>query len=137
MTQRLGLDAAAVAEARKLAGEAGRPIVDLARTHSTVSVERAVLRLAGLDGADDEGMPLVNRLADAVRGSAGLEHGIALPAWDAMVTGGYPDLGRTGQGRGSGTGHVPGARGQGGRGRRPGRPPRGRPRHRRDRCPAG
>ena len=92
MTQRLGLDSAVVAEARKLAAEAGRPIVDLARTHTTVSVERAVLRLAGLDGADDEGMPWVNRLADAVRGSAGLEHGIALPAWDAMVTGSYPDL---------------------------------------------
>jgi len=55
-------------------------------------VERAVLRLAGLDGADDEGMPWVNRLADAVRESAGLEHGIALPAWDALLTGGYPSL---------------------------------------------
>jgi beta-lysine 5,6-aminomutase alpha subunit len=92
MTQRLGLDSAAVAEARKLAAEAGRPIVDLARTHTTVSVERAVLRLAGLDGADNEGMPWVNRLADAVRGGAGLEHGIALPVWDSMVTGGHPDL---------------------------------------------
>jgi beta-lysine 5,6-aminomutase alpha subunit len=92
MTQRLGLDAGLVAEARKLASEAGQPIVDLARTHTTVSVERAVLRLAGLDGADGEGMPWVNRLADAVRGSAGLEHGIALPVWDAMATGGYPDL---------------------------------------------
>jgi beta-lysine 5,6-aminomutase alpha subunit len=92
MTQRLGLEYAVVAEARKLAAEAGRPIVDLARTHTTVSVERAVLRLAGLDGADDEGMPWVNRLTDAVRGGAGLEHGIALPVWDAMVTRGYPDL---------------------------------------------
>jgi len=92
MTQRLGLDPATVAEARKLASEAGQPITELARTHTTVSVERAVLRLAGLDGADDEGMPWVNRLADAVRGSAGLEHGIALPVWDALVTGDYPDL---------------------------------------------
>ena len=92
MSQRLGLDSAAVAEARKLAAEAGRPIVDLARTHTTVSVERAVLRLAGLDGADDEGMPWVNRLADAVRAGAGLEHGIALPVWEAMVAGGFADL---------------------------------------------
>src|SRR5216683_3511517 len=93
MTQRLGLDPAVVAEARKLAAEAGRPIVELARTHTTVSVERAVLRLAGLDGADDEGMPWVNRLADSVRASAGLEHGIALPVWDAMISGGHQDLG--------------------------------------------
>ena len=51
-----------------------------------------MLRLAGLDGADDEGMPWVNRLADAIRETAGLEHGVALPAWDALLSGGYPDL---------------------------------------------
>jgi beta-lysine 5,6-aminomutase alpha subunit len=55
-------------------------------------VERAVLRLAGLDGADAEGMPWVNRLTDAVRSSTGLEHGIALPVWHALADGGYPDL---------------------------------------------
>ncbi len=52
MESRLRLDPAMVAEARELARTAGQPIVELARTHSTVSVERAVLRLAGLDGAD-------------------------------------------------------------------------------------
>jgi beta-lysine 5,6-aminomutase alpha subunit len=92
VTTRLGLDPALVSEARELARRAGRPIVDLARTHTTVSVERAVLRIAGLDGADGDGMPWVNRLADAVRETAGLEHGIALPAWDALRSGGYPDL---------------------------------------------
>jgi beta-lysine 5,6-aminomutase alpha subunit len=81
-----------VGEARRLATEVGGPIVELARTHTTVSVERAVLRLAGLDGADSEGMPWVNLLTDAVRGSAGLEYGVALPVWDAMAAGGYPDL---------------------------------------------
>src|SRR6266581_6232522 len=88
----LGLDPAVVSEARALARRAGQPVVELARTHSTVSVERAVLRLAGLDGADGDGMPWVNRLADAVREGAGLEHGVALPAWDALLAGGYPDL---------------------------------------------
>jgi beta-lysine 5,6-aminomutase alpha subunit len=57
-----------------------------------VSVERAVLRLGGLDGADGDGMPWVNRLVDAVRESTGLEHGVALPAWDALACGGYPTL---------------------------------------------
>jgi len=89
---RLGLDPAVVREARALARRAGQPIVELARTHTTVSVERAVLRLAGLDGADDDGMPWVNRLADAVRDTAGLAHGVALPAWDALLAGRYPDL---------------------------------------------
>ena len=91
-TGKLNLDPALVAQARELARLAGQPVTELARTHTTVSVERAVLRLAGLDGADEDGMPWVNRLTDAVRESVGLEHGVALPVWDAMLTGGYPDL---------------------------------------------
>ena len=89
---KLDLDPAVVAQARELARRAAQPVVELARTHTTVSVERAVLRLAGLDGADPDGMPWVNRLADAVRDSVGLEHGAALPVWDAMLAGGYADL---------------------------------------------
>ena len=92
MTSKLNLDPAVIAQARELARRAGEPVTKLARTHTTVSVERAVLRLAGLHGADEDGMPWVNRLADAVRESTGLEHGVALPVWDAMLTGGYPDL---------------------------------------------
>ena len=89
---KLGLDPAAVRAARELARIAGQPIVDMARSHTTVSVERAVLRLAGLDGADGDGMPWVNRLVDAVRETTGLEHGVALPVWDALAAGGYPGL---------------------------------------------
>jgi beta-lysine 5,6-aminomutase alpha subunit len=92
VTRRLSLDPAVVAAARDLARRAGQPIVEMARTHTTVSVERAVLRLAGLQGADDDGMPWVNRLTDAVREATGLEHGVALPAWDALRAGGYADL---------------------------------------------
>jgi len=75
-----------VREARRLASQAGEPIVAMARSHTTVSVERAVLRLAGLAGADPDGMPLVNKLVDAVRDQIGLEVGVSLPAWDAMLT---------------------------------------------------
>ena len=92
MSGKLNLDPAKVARARELARRAGEPVTKLAQTHTTVSIERAVLRLAGLDGADAEGMPWVNRLTDAVRDAVGLEYGVALPAWDAMLAGGYPDL---------------------------------------------
>ena len=85
--RKLELDPAVVRRARTLARQAGRPIVALARTHTTVSVERAVLRLAGLTGADPDGIPWVNRLVDAVRSEVGLEHGVALPVWDALLTG--------------------------------------------------
>jgi beta-lysine 5,6-aminomutase alpha subunit len=91
-TPKLTIDPQVVAEARRLASQAGQPIVEMARSHTTVSVERAVLRLAGLAGADAENMPLVNRVVDAVRQQTGLEHGVALPVWDAMITGEFPDL---------------------------------------------
>jgi beta-lysine 5,6-aminomutase alpha subunit len=81
---RLELDPAVVRRARSLARKAGAPVVRLARSHTTVSVERAVLRLAGLSGADAEGIPWVNRLTDAVRADCGLEHGVALPVWSAL-----------------------------------------------------
>jgi beta-lysine 5,6-aminomutase alpha subunit len=84
-SQKLDLDPATVRKARSLARQTGRPIVRLAKQHTTVSVERATLRLAGLQGADPDGIPWVNRLLDSVRGDVGLEHGVALPVWDALV----------------------------------------------------
>ncbi|GAB3246237.1 D-lysine 5,6-aminomutase subunit alpha [Alteromonas gracilis] len=88
----LDLDPTTVAKARALARRAGEPIVRIAHEHTTVSVERATLRLAGLAGADPDGTPWVNRLADAVRADVGLEHGVSLPVWDALVRGEAPDL---------------------------------------------
>jgi beta-lysine 5,6-aminomutase alpha subunit len=90
--RKLDLDPVTVRKARSLARKAGRPIVNLAKQHTTVSVERAVLRLAGLTGADGDGIPWVNRLADTVRADVGLEHGLALPVWDALVRGEAEDL---------------------------------------------
>src|SRR6476646_11506907 len=89
---KLDLEPAVVRKARTLARQAGRPIVNLAKKHTTVSVERATLRLAGLQGADADGIPWVNRLLDAVRGDVGLEHGVAVPVWDALVRGEADDL---------------------------------------------
>jgi beta-lysine 5,6-aminomutase alpha subunit len=90
---KLGLDPALVRRARQLARRAGRPVVELARSHTTASVERAVLRLAGLTGADPDGIPWANRLVDAVRAEVGLDHGVALPVFDALVREGDGDLG--------------------------------------------
>jgi beta-lysine 5,6-aminomutase alpha subunit len=89
---KLELDTETVRRARDLARRVGRPIVDVAQRHTTVSVERATLRLAGLAGADPDGTPWVNRLADSVRADVGLEHGVSLPVWDALVRGEAEDL---------------------------------------------
>ncbi|KGN42864.1 lysine 5,6-aminomutase subunit alpha [Knoellia aerolata] len=88
----LELDRADVRRARSLARTVGRPVVRIANQHTTVSVERATLRLAGLAGADHERVPWVNHLVDAVREGAGLEHGVTLPVWDALRRGAAPDL---------------------------------------------
>src|SRR3954454_20947521 len=90
--KKLDLDPVTVRKARSLARKVGRPIVTLARQHTTVSVERATLRMAGLAGADSEGTPWVNRLLDVVRADVGLEHGAALPIWHALVHGEADDL---------------------------------------------
>ncbi|MBV1850882.1 lysine 5,6-aminomutase subunit alpha [Catellatospora tritici] len=84
-SNKLHLDPELVARARALAARAGRPVVELARSHTTVSVERAVLRLAGITGADADGIPWVNRLVDAVRADVGLGHGVALPVFHAVA----------------------------------------------------
>ncbi len=88
----LDLDPATIRTARRLARRAGAPVVRLARTHTTVSVERATLRMAGLGGADADRVPWPNHLVDAVREAVGLEHGVALPVWDALARQQAPDL---------------------------------------------
>jgi beta-lysine 5,6-aminomutase alpha subunit len=89
---KLDLDRAQVRLARQLARRAGRPVVELARSHTTVAVERAVLRLAGVVGADPDGIPWVNRLVDAVVADVGLGHGVSVPVLHALAASGEGDL---------------------------------------------
>ena len=133
-TGKLELDPTTVAKARGLAEKAGQPIVDMTRRHTTVAVERATLRLAGLSGADADGTPWVNRLMDCVRGDVGLEHGVALPVWDALLRGEADDLTALAQKASAGLGPFPPPRGPGRRRGDPRLPGPGRdrrPAHRR------
>lgn len=92
----LGLDAGVVARARELAERAAAPVIEIARSHTTVSVERATLRLAGITGADSAhpaaDVPWVNRVVDTVAGQCGLSHGVAVPAFHALRTHGLGSL---------------------------------------------
>jgi beta-lysine 5,6-aminomutase alpha subunit len=88
----LDLDPAVVRRARSLARKAAAPVVKIAKSHTTVSVERATLRLAGLSGADHERVPWVNHLVTAVRDEVGLEHGVTTPVYDALLRGEAEDL---------------------------------------------
>nr|WP_306238803.1 lysine 5,6-aminomutase subunit alpha [Ornithinimicrobium sp. HY1745] len=86
------LDRADIRRARSHAARLGKPVVAMATSHTTVSVERATLRLAGLSGADHERVPWVNHLVDAVRDQVGIEHGVTTPVWDALRRDEAPDL---------------------------------------------
>jgi len=59
---RLGLPSTKIARARELANAIVAPVLAEIRRHTTDSVERATLRLMGLEGANDEGVPLPNVL---------------------------------------------------------------------------
>jgi beta-lysine 5,6-aminomutase alpha subunit len=87
---RLRIDEGAVRECRALAADIARPLEELARTHTTVAIERASLRLVGVDGVEGEGVeavPIPNRVVDEIRASSGLGRGALIPFFDAMTRG--------------------------------------------------
>src|SRR6266487_926443 len=60
----LKLDQSLVDEARALAHHIGEPVIDFIRKHTTVAIERSTLRLIGIDGIDEEEVPLPNCVVD-------------------------------------------------------------------------
>jgi beta-lysine 5,6-aminomutase alpha subunit len=62
----LRIDRAVVDRCRALAHEIVQPVSAFIAAHSTVSVERAVLRLLGVDGVGPEEVPIPNLIVDAL-----------------------------------------------------------------------
>lgn len=77
MPSKLNLDAALVDECRVLAKRVAADTLAHIREETTVSVERAVVRLFGVDGVDDQGVPLPNVFVDALRAIGGIGLGAA------------------------------------------------------------
>lgn len=88
MRRMIEVDQATVERCRKAAQSVAEFVLDFARQRTTVSVERATLRLFGVEGADDEGVPLVNRVVDCGKSRGLLNEGIALPFGWAMLESG-------------------------------------------------
>ncbi|MFB6263965.1 MAG: lysine 5,6-aminomutase subunit alpha [Bradymonadaceae bacterium] len=76
-TSKLGIDPADVERARAAASDVADRMDAFIRDRSTDSVERTVVRLFGVDGVDDEGVPLPNVLVDAADRAGQLSSGIA------------------------------------------------------------
>jgi beta-lysine 5,6-aminomutase alpha subunit len=73
----LYLDAAQVERCRQLARRVFGGVYDFIARHSTVSIERAVLRLFGIAGSGPRGVPLCNLMVDRMRHGEALSHGAA------------------------------------------------------------
>ncbi|MGA9521749.1 MAG: lysine 5,6-aminomutase subunit alpha [Myxococcaceae bacterium] len=66
-----------IARARTLAHEVTTPVLDFIRRHTTVSIERTVLRLLGISGAGPGGVPLANLMVDRLKQAGVLNKGAA------------------------------------------------------------
>ena len=60
----LKLDQSLVDEARALALHISEPVIDFIHEHTTVAIERSTLRLIGIDGINEEEVPLPNCVVD-------------------------------------------------------------------------
>ncbi|HEY2398605.1 MAG TPA: lysine 5,6-aminomutase subunit alpha [Solirubrobacteraceae bacterium] len=90
---KLGLDPGVIAACRQAAKQIADQVIERIAGHTTVSVERSVVRLLGVDGADSLEAPLPNVLVDHVHDGGGLGRGIAYWVGNAMIqTGRSPQL---------------------------------------------
>ncbi len=68
---------AEIARSREVAQHVIEPVFDLIRRHTTVSVERTVLRLFGISDAGPSGIPLPNLMTDRLQAAGVLNRGAA------------------------------------------------------------
>jgi beta-lysine 5,6-aminomutase alpha subunit len=73
---KLGLDFKKVEEARKTAGGIADQVQRFVENYTTVSVERTLCRLLGIDGVDREDIPLPNLVVDALKERGMLSDGV-------------------------------------------------------------
>jgi beta-lysine 5,6-aminomutase alpha subunit len=82
---KLDLDPGVVAACRQASRQIAEQVSERVAGHTTVSVERSVTRLLGVDGADTLEAPLPNVLVDHVHDRGGLDRGIAHWLGSAMI----------------------------------------------------
>ncbi len=86
MRNKLGLSKERIDRARELAERIALPVLDFVAGHTTVTVERAALRLIGADGSNADGAPVPNLVVDQLKGQ--LESGALAPYVNALLRSG-------------------------------------------------
>jgi beta-lysine 5,6-aminomutase alpha subunit len=84
-TSKLDLDQGLVESCRQAAARIAADVAEQIAGMTTLSVERTVARLFGVDGANELGAPLPNVLVDHVRARGGLGKGVAHWLANAML----------------------------------------------------
>lgn len=82
---KLALDPRQIARGRELAQKITAPVLAFIHGHTTVSVERSVLRLFGVDGVDQAGVPLPNIMVEQINAAGGLGRGAAFWMGNALA----------------------------------------------------
>ncbi len=77
MGSKLNLDQTQIDRARVSAKNIAEDIQGFIDQHTTVTVERAVARLYGIDGVDDIDTPLPNVIIDVIKDGGGLPQGLS------------------------------------------------------------
>ena len=82
---KLNLDWELVDKAREAARNIVKDTQKFIDAHTTVSVERTVCRLLGIDGVNDLGVPLPNVVVDHIKNRGNLSLGAATYIGNAMI----------------------------------------------------
>jgi beta-lysine 5,6-aminomutase alpha subunit len=85
MKSKLNLDPKVVDSARAHAANIAHDMQEFIDRHTTVSTERTVLRLLGVDGVDDVDNPLPNVVVDQIKEAGALPTGVAYLIGNAVV----------------------------------------------------
>lgn len=85
MKSKLNLNFAIVDKARQYAREIAADTQKFIEKHTSVTIERTVARLLGIDGVDAQGVPLPNILVDNIRSNNGLSLGLSAYVGNAMI----------------------------------------------------
>src|ERR1700690_180725 len=81
------MDRAKVARCRAIAAEIADDVQRYIDAHTTVGVERTILRAYGAEGVDEHGAPLVNTAVERYREAGVLGRGIAFFLGRALLAG--------------------------------------------------
>lgn len=82
---KLGLDFKKVDYARSLAKNIADDVQAFVESYTTVAVERTLCRLLGIDGVDENQVPLPNVVVDELKGKGVLNQGVLFYIGNAMV----------------------------------------------------